>query len=199
MRERWGSVGGGITVQSALLVSFYAIPMAVAPAIGWALGGSPVLRLRYWLAVGCASAAAGFFALALAPVAVPPFAGISCVATGTAVVIATLTPSLSQTVAPDRHGSAFGIWSASQNGAQVLLIAMGVWWGEGGSENVAVMFEEDEHGWTVADYPVTPTHAAAARCCRLLARTPPSVFMAHSRVRASTPPPPPPTSTTPTT
>ena len=84
--------------------------------------------LHVWLAAGCGANTAGFLLLvALPPAVLPPSAGVAAVAVATTVVSASLTPALALAVAPEFHGTAFGLWSSTQNvGLSSIALAVGL-------------------------------------------------------------------------
>jgi len=122
----------------------FAIPMFVSPALGLALGDTSKLHLNMWLSFGCGISWIGFGFMSLQLFS--PLLGFSLVAVGSSIINASLTPSLSLAVPMSLHGTAFGLWSCTQNaGIALVSVAVGVI-SDRSSKAVAVGFL----GWVCA-------------------------------------------------
>jgi len=97
---------------------YYLIPIVLAPVVGLALSKSMAPQVH--LALGTCSMA-GSFVLLMSTSAVHPLVGISGIAVACTVICATLPPLIAARFTSRLHGQAFGLWSATQNIATVIL------------------------------------------------------------------------------
>mmetsp|Transcript_65255 Transcript_65255/g.128098 ORF Transcript_65255/g.128098 Transcript_65255/m.128098 type:complete len:511 (+) Transcript_65255:169-1701(+) len=120
--------------STAVLVTFYSLPILASPLIGLAVAGKSAHHLRLWLVGGSSAVSAGLIIFATKSfcsvhqnwVVASDVALSAIVALGFTAVGSVLPPCLAMAVSESQRGKAFGLWSSSQAaGVFMLSIAVG--------------------------------------------------------------------------